>query len=71
MDFRGFPWISTDFHGFPMDLNTKTVEYQATRHEIKNFFYQAIDLFKPRRLKYARESETAKQGGKKPKNVKL
>ena len=53
MDFHGFPWI-------PMDLNTKRVEYRATRHEIKNLLYQTIDLFKPRRLKYARESETPK-----------
>ena len=53
MDFHVFPWIS-------MDSNTKTAEYRATRHEIKNFLYQTIDLFKPRRLKYARESETAK-----------
>ena len=53
MDFHGFPWISIDLH-------TKTAEYRATRHEIKNFLYQAIDLFKPRRLKYARVSETPK-----------
>ena len=63
MDFHVFPWISVDFHGFPgtsWDLNTKAAEYRATRHEIKNFLYETIDLFKPRRLKYARESETAK-----------
>ena len=53
MDFHGFPWIS-------MDLNTKKAEYRATRHEIKNFLYETIDLFKSRRLKYARESETPK-----------
>ena len=53
MHFYVFPWIS-------MDSNTKTAEYRATRHEIKNFLYQTIDLFKPRRLKYARESETPK-----------
>ena len=74
MDFHGFPWFSMEFHGYPRiswDLNTKKAEYRATRHEIKNFLYQTIDLFKPRRLKYARESETPKEGGKKPKNVKL
>ena len=38
MDFHGFPWIS-------IDLNTKKAEYRATRHEIKNFLYQSIDLF--------------------------
>ena len=63
MDFLVFPCIS-------IDLNTKTAEYRATRHEIKNFLYQAIDLFKPRRLKYARESETPKYRGKATKNVK-
>ena len=47
-----------------MYFNTKTVEYRATRHEIKNFLYQTIDLFKPRRLKYARESERPKKGVK-------
>ena len=51
MDFRGFPWIS-------IDVRTKKAEYRATRHEIKNFLYQTIDLFKPRRLKYVRGSET-------------
>ena len=49
----GFPWIS-------LVLNTKTAECRATRHEIKNFFYETIDLFKPRRLKYTRGSETPK-----------
>ena len=34
------------------------------------FLYEAIDLFKPRRLKYARLSESPKYGGKKPKNMK-
>ena len=46
-------WIS-------MDFNTKTAERQATRHEINNFLYQSIDLLRPRRLEYARESETPK-----------
>ena len=50
---HGFPWIS-------MDLITKTAEKRATRHEVKNFLYQAIDLFKPRRLEYTREPETPK-----------
>ena len=50
MGFYGFPWIQTQ----------KTAEYLATRHEIKHFSYQTTDLFKPRRLKYTRESETPK-----------
>ena len=61
MDFHGFPWISMDFYGFPwisIELNTKTAECRAARHEIKNFLYETIDLFKPRRLTYAGGSET-------------
>ena len=46
-------------HGFP-SIKKKTAEYRATRHEIKNLLYEAIDLFKPRRLTYTRESETPK-----------
>ena len=30
-----------------MDFNTKTVEYRATRYEIKNLFYQSIDPHDP------------------------
>ena len=39
-------------------LNTKTVEYQAARREIKNFWYQSIDLIEIYRLKDTREPET-------------
>ena len=40
--------------------NTKTAQYRATRHEIKDFWYEAIDVFKIYRFRYARERETSK-----------
>jgi hypothetical protein len=43
-----------------LQWNTKTAEYRATRHEIKNSLYQSIDLEKFFPLGYARESETPK-----------
>ena len=38
--------------------NTKTVEYRAAKHEIKNFWYQSIDLIEIYPLRDTREPET-------------
>ena len=37
--------------------NTKTAQYQARRHEMKNFRYQSIDLVEIYRLRGTREPE--------------
>ena len=79
-DFRGFSQILVDSRRFLIDFrwwfydipaeNTKTVEYRAAGHEIKNFWYQSIDLFTFLRMPDTREPETPIQGGKKAKKRK-
>ena len=49
----------------------KRPKYRATSHEMKNFWYQSIDLFKIYRLRDTREPESAIGGGKKEKMQKL